>query len=114
MTVRGHKVWVIESIPRSKKVMDETGYTKSLLFVRQDIYYVIRAVSWVHKKSYLKYMDVKELKQIEDIWVETEMHVFKKKGKQLVHKTILRLNDVKFNQALEEDVFTKRRMEAGL
>jgi hypothetical protein len=59
MAVDGQKVWVIESIPRSEKVMDETGYSKSLLFVRQDIYYIIRGVSWVHNKSYLKYMEVK-------------------------------------------------------
>ena len=114
MTVRGHKVWMIESIPRSQKVVDETGYTKSLLFVRQDIYYVVRAVSWVHNKSYLKYMDVVELKQIEGIWVGTHMHVFKKQGKQMRHKTILRLHNVKFNQKLDDALFTTRRMEAGL
>lgn len=114
MTVDGHKVWIIESIPRSEKVMDETGYTKSLLFVRQDIYYIVRGVSWVHNKSYLKYMEVKTLEKIEDIWVGTEMHVWKRLGKQTIHKTILRLNNVKFDQPLGFEIFTTRRMESGL
>lgn len=114
MTVRGHKVWMIESIPRNQKVIDETGYTKSLLFVRQDNYYVVRGVSWVHKKNYLKYMDVVQLKQIEGIWIGTEIHVFKKKGKQILHKTILRWHNVKFNQGLDDNLFTTRRMEARL
>lgn len=111
---RGHKVWIIESVPRSENVMDETGYTKTWHFIRQDIYFEVRAISWVYKKNYLKYLDVKTLEQIKGIWVGTEMHIFKKQGKKTLHKTILRLHDVKYDQPLNYDLFTKRRMEAGL
>ena len=114
MEVKGVKAWLIESIPRSKKVIKETGYTKSLLIVRQDNYFVIRAVHWVKDGGYLKYIDVKNLVQIEGVWVAAEMHITKKKGKQLAHKTILKLNQVKFNQDLDFDLFTIRRMEKGL
>lgn len=114
MDVRGHKVWLIESIPRTKEVIDETGYTKSYLFVRQDNYVVVRSIHWVKDGRLLKYMDVKKLVQIDGIWVATETHVFKKKGKQLVHKTILRRKNVKFNQDLKFDLFSIRRLEKGL
>ncbi len=112
--VNGVKTWVIWSIPRSKDIMEETGYEKSLLFVRQDNFFVIRAKQWVCDGGYLKYMDVKNIERIEGIWVATEMHVTKKKGKDTVHKTILKLRDVKFNQNLDYDLFTVRRMEKGL
>ena len=114
MEVDGVKTWLIESIPRSKKVIKETGYKKSLLFVRQDNYFVIRGVNWVKDGGYLKYMDVKKLELIDNIWVATEMHVTKKRGKIFAHKTILKLNNVKFNQDLDYDMFTVRRMEKGL
>lgn len=114
MEVRGRKVWVIASVPRSKDVIDETGYTQSLLFVRQDNYFVVRGIQWVKDGGYLKYVDVKQLEQIENIWVATEMHITKKHGKSTVHKTILRLHDVKFNQPMTYDLFTIRRMEKGL
>ncbi len=114
VAVRNHPAWVIEAVPRTAKVVKQTGYTKSLLFVRKDNYYVVRAVSWVDKKKYLKYMDVKTLEQIEGIWVATEMHVFKRLGKKVIHKTILRLQDVKFNQDLLPELFTIRKMESGL
>lgn len=114
MAVRGKDVWVIASVPRSKDVIDETGYTKSLLFVRQDNYFVIRGIQWVKEGGYLKYVDVKQLEQIENIWVATEMHITKKRGKSTVHKTILRFHDVKFNQPMTDDLFTLRRMEKGL
>jgi hypothetical protein len=114
MDVNGQKTWMIESIPRSRDVVEETGYTKSLLFVRQDNYYVIRSVHWVKDGDYIKYMDVKNLELIDGIWFGTELHVFQKRGKEMVHQTFLKFEDVKFNQNLDVDLFTIRRMEKGL
>jgi len=114
MDVKGIKTWLIESIPRSKKVIEETGYKKSFIFVRQDNFFVIRAVNWVKDGGYLKYVDVKRLELIDGIWVATETHVTKKKGKKLAHKTVLRFDNVKFNQKLDYEMFTVRRMEKGL
>ena len=82
--------------------------------MRQDNYVVIRAVHWEKDGGYLKYVDVKKLVPIDDIWVATEMHVTRKKGKQLTHKTILKLSNIKFNQDLDDELFTVRRMEKGL
>jgi len=114
MDVKGVKTWLVESIPRSKKVIKETGYEKSLIIVRQDNYVVIRAVNWVKDGGYLKYVDVRRLELIDGIWVATETHVTMKRDKQTVHKTILKLNNVKFNQQLDYEMFTTRRMEKGL
>jgi hypothetical protein len=114
MDVKGVKTWLIEAIPRSKKVIKETGYEKSLIIVRQDNYVVIRAVNWVKDGGYLKYVDVRRLELIDGIWMATETYVTKKKQKKTVHKTILKLNNVKFNQKLEYELFTVRRMEKGL
>ena len=112
--VRSVKTWVIWSIPRSKDIIEETGYEKSLLFVRQDNFVVIRALHWVRDGGYKKYIDVKKLDRIDGIWVATEMHITKKKGNNTAHKTILKIGNVKFNQNLEFDVFSTRRMEKGL
>ena len=112
--VNGIKTWVIWSVARSKDIIKETGYEKSLIFVRQDNFFVIRALHWVRDGGYKKYMDIKKLDLIDGIWVATEMHVKKRKGKNTVHKTILNLSNVKFNQGLEFDMFSVRRMEKGL
>lgn len=114
VTVRGVKTWVIESVPRTKEVIKEIGYKKSLLFVRQDNYYVIRAKNWEDHGGYVKYMDVKKLDLIDGIWVSAEMHVTRKKGNKTVHKTILKMGNVKFNQKLGYNLFTTRRLEKGL
>jgi len=106
--------WIIEAQPRSEEVVEETGYTKSLLFVRQDNYVVIRAVHFVKEGNRLKYADVKKLERIDGIWVATETHMTTKKGKVTLHKTILQHSDVKFGQDLDESFFTVRRLEKGL
>ena len=112
--VDGVPVWQIESIPNNEEEIDETGYTKSVVFVRKDNFVVIRSVSWVKKGGRLKYFDVKKLEQIDGIWVPTEMHMTTKKGKATLHKTVLKSHDVSFNQELDEDLFTVRQLEKGL
>ncbi len=112
--VRGHKVWLIEAIPASKIVEDRYGYTKSVLFIRQDIFMVVRAVLWVKEGKKLKYLDIKKLEQIDDIWVGTEIHMKTNKGKQTIHRSIFKWDNIKFNQDLDESLFTIRRLEKGL
>lgn len=51
MEVRGNVVWVIEAAPKSKDIIDETGYSRSLFLVRQDNFYMVRAVRWEKNKN---------------------------------------------------------------
>jgi hypothetical protein len=74
----------------------------------------VRSIRWEDKGGYLKYVDVKSIEQIDGIWVATETHITKKQGKETVHKTIMTLDNVKFNQDIDYDLFTVRRMEKGL
>jgi outer membrane lipoprotein-sorting protein len=113
-TVDDVKVWLIQSVPRSKQIISETGYQKSILFVRQDNWVVIRAVHWEDGGNTLKYMMIKNLQQIDGIWIGSEIHMTKKRGKKTLHKTILKFNNIKFNQNLDDDAFTIRRLEKGL
>jgi hypothetical protein len=110
----GVKTWAIWAIPRSKKVVGETGYEKELAFVRQDNDFIIRSIHWVENSADLKYMVVNRLERIDGIWVATDMQVTRKTGKQVVHKTVLKLDRVRFNQDLDEAIFSLRQMEKGL
>lgn len=112
--VRGHKVWLIESKPRSRDVIDETGYEKSVVFVRQDNFVVVRAVNWVNEGNRLKYLDVEKLEKIDGIWTILAMSMTTKQGKVTLHKTNLYFDNVKYNQNLTEDMFSVRRLEKGL
>ena len=113
--VYGHKCWVIISSPKTQKVIDETGYTQSILFIRQDNNVVVRAIYSLKNEKTLKYFDVKKLEQIEGIWTATEIHMIKKKGKKTIHRTNLTLSTIKYNQdSVNEELFTTRQLEKGL
>ncbi|MBW1882989.1 MAG: outer membrane lipoprotein-sorting protein [Deltaproteobacteria bacterium] len=109
----GHPVWVIEATPIDADEIHETGYTKSIQFVRKDNYVVIRSKIWVKKGKRNKYMEVQTLEQIDGIWVPTLITMTTKKGKKIIHKTVLRTDDVMFNQALDLDDFSIRGLETG-
>ncbi|WP_035238747.1 outer membrane lipoprotein-sorting protein [Desulfobacter vibrioformis] len=108
------KTWAIWAIPKSDKVIKETGYDKELLFIRQDNDVVIRSISWVENSPDLKYMVISKLDKIDGIWVATNMQITRKKGKRIIHKTDLTLDKVKFNQNLDQEMFSVRQMEKGL
>ena len=83
--VKGHKVWQIESIPNTAEEIKETGYTKSVSFVRQDNFMVIRSVGWLKKGARLRYMEVHDLEQIDGIWVAPQISMKTTKGKATLH-----------------------------
>lgn len=112
--VRGAKTWVIEALPKTREEASETGYKKSVLFVRQDNFVAVRAVHWTDTGNKLKYLDVSGLELIDDVWTITAMSMTTKKNKVTEHKTELTFANIQYNQDLAESLFTLRRLEKGL
>jgi hypothetical protein len=111
--VRGHEAWVIASKPRTPKVVKESGYTKTIAIVRKDNFVVVRAINFMrHGKK--KYFDIKKIHQEHGVWLADEMTMTTKKGKQLLHKTILKFTHIKLNRKISDGLFTTRRLEKGL
>ncbi|MBW2618501.1 MAG: outer membrane lipoprotein-sorting protein [Deltaproteobacteria bacterium] len=111
--VRGHKCWLIEALPASETIRDRYGYTKSVIFVRQDIFMGVRAVNWVKEGNKIKYLDMIKVEQIDGIWLGTELTMKTTKNKQTLHKTVMKFFNVKFNQDLDQKLFTIRTLETG-
>mgnify|MGYP003995119511 FL=1 len=111
--VRGHPVWQIKAVPKSKETIEETGYKQSVLFVRQDNHVVVRGVRWLEKRGRLRYLDVKKLEQIDGIWTPLETTMTTKQGKKRVHKTVIHYSNVRYGADLPEGMFTVRRLEKG-
>ena len=112
--VDGHKVWLVETVPVSKAVEDRYGYQKSIIFVRQDIFFEVRAIHVLQEAKKVKYMEVKNLEQIDGIWVATERWIKTTRNKRTLHNTKLIWNNIRMNQDLQESFFSVRQLEKGL
>ncbi|MDH4120835.1 MAG: outer membrane lipoprotein-sorting protein [Deltaproteobacteria bacterium] len=112
--VDGQKTWRIEAVPRNETVMDETGYSKRVIWVRQDNFMVIRSVGYIYKSEDMKFMQVVKLEKIDGVWAPVEMHVATKRGADTLHQTILRFTNIHHNKPLPAEMFTQRKLEKGL
>ena len=113
-TIKGHKTWQMLVTPKSEKTVEETGYTKSIVFIRQDNFVIIQALNYIKAGNKLKYMIVKDLQKIDGIWTAVSMQMTTKKGKKTLHQTLFEFSDIKYNQDLDESLFTTRTLERGL
>ncbi len=112
--INQHAVWIIEAVPKNEETVNLYGYTKSLLIVRQDNFVIVRAVHWLKNKNMLKYNEVKKLEQIDGIWVPMEVHAKTVNNGKTVHQTLLINTDIELNIPVNDELFTKRRLEQGL
>ena len=111
--VRGHDAWMIESTPTNSKIIKESGYKKTVAIVRKDNYVVVRAINYLTNGK-KKYLDLKKIHKQNGIWVVDEMSMITKKGKSMLHKTILKFKNIKVNKKLDDNLFTTRRLSKGL
>ena len=116
ITVAERKAWVIQAVPTSPQEIDQSGYTRSLLFVDQATFLVLRAIHWMKEGGgRMKYLDASShIEQVDGIWVARYMTMTTKQGKTTLHRTILRFKQMGFGQDLDEGLFTVRRLEQGL
>ena len=111
--VRGHKTWQMLVTPKTQDVIDETGYKKSIVFVRQDNFVVIQSLNYMDIGDKLKYMMITGLEKIDGIWTTTKIQMVTKKGRKTLHKTVLDFSNIKYKQDLKESFFTTRTLEVG-
>lgn len=113
----GHAVWIIQGLPRQDKkdeVLDETGYLKSLMWIRKDNFMLVKGKYWVKQGKKIKYFKAEDIKKVDDIWTaHTLTMVTTKKGK-VEHSSILKFTNVVYNLPVDDDAFTTRSMERGL
>jgi len=113
-TVRGNPCWLIQAVPVNETVQDRYGYKKSILFIRQDILMMCRAVHWLDEGNKIKYVDIPDIQKIDGIWTAIELDAKTTRSGKTLHRTVFRSQNVKYGQAIEETMFTTRQLEKGM
>lgn len=112
--VNGQPVWIIEALPVNAEVTEKTGYTRSILYVRQDNYQITRGINYLQKKGEVKLMNVGAMEQIGDYWIATETQMVTQKQGKTVHRTLMKVSDIAVDVDVDASQFTLQRLEQGL
>ena len=112
--VRGEKVWLVEATARATRLSATVTVTTnpSSSCARTSSWWCAPCTGSA-TAARLKYFDMKRLEQIDGIWMGTELDMKTTKGGETLHRTVMRFSNVKFNQKLDEGMFTVRRLEKG-
>ena len=102
----GKPCWVIESTAKTNDGM----YSKTIGWIAKDNYMALKAEYFDMQGGILKVLEVNEIKKIDGFWAATEMIMT---NHQHSHKTIIRLESMAFNMAIDDKVFTVNSLEKG-
>jgi len=116
-TVDGHDTWVIEGKPKvdkKKKVIKESGYLKSMAWVRKDNFMIVKAKYWVKKGKKIKYFRAKDIRKENNIWTAFEMAMVTTRQGKKEHSSVIRIDKIIYNSVIEDSMFLTQRMERGI
>jgi hypothetical protein len=115
--VDGFDTWVIQGVPKKElkdKVLTQTGYLKSMMWIRKDNHMLIKAKYWVKEGRKIKFFKAQDISKVDDIWTaHTLTMITTAKGKK-THSSVLKFSNVNYNTPIDDETFTTRRMERGL
>jgi hypothetical protein len=115
--VDGNDCWVIEAVPKKskrKEVINETGYLKSISWIRKDNFISVKGKMYVKKGKKIKYFTASNIEKIQGIWTVKKLSMVTTKGKRKEHATVIQFDKLVYNKGVGDEMFTTQRMERGL
>lgn len=95
--LKGHEVWMIESLPKNQEVIHQSGYKKSIAIVRKDNFMVVRVINFM-TNGQKKYLNLSKIHQEDGVWLVDEITMTTTQGQETLHKTILSFNNIQFKR----------------
>ena len=115
--VDGFDTWVVQGLPKKEskqKILEETGYLKSILWIRKDNHMLVKGKYWVKQGRKIKYFKAADIKKVDDIWTAHELTMITTAKGKVAHSSVLKFSNVRYNTTIDDTTFTTRRMERGL
>ncbi|MFT6092685.1 MAG: hypothetical protein ACJA2Q_000574 [Pseudohongiellaceae bacterium] len=116
-TVDDLEVWVVEAVPKPEfkdKAEDATGYSKMQSWVRKDNFVQVRGQVWELKGNRVKYFNSTEIELIDNIWTTKRLQVVTTRNGRQEHASVLQINSIDYNVAVDDSSFTTEYMQRGL
>lgn len=115
VVVDGEACWLIEARPRTAKAKEETGYSKSEVWISKAKHMSVQSKSWIEQGRKLKYVKVSDVVKIDGIWTGRRIVARTVRDGELLSETIWKVTSAKYGDPSITDAdFVERRLERGL
>lgn len=114
--VDGHATWLIESTPKAEfteRALDETGYERSRLWIRQDNFIQVQGQIWVERGGRVKYFTARDIREVDGIWTAHRIQMITTRNGEREHGSVFQIHDVTYNQHTDPSLFTTAAMQRG-
>lgn len=116
-SVDGNEVWVIQAVPKPEfkdKAEDATGYSKMQSWIRKDNFVQLRGQVWELRGNKIKYFNSSDIELIDGIWTTKRLQVVTTRNGRQEHASVLQINSIQYNVAVDDAAFTTEYMQRGL
>lgn len=112
-TINGHACYVLEVIPKDKRIANENGFSKKISYIDKKTFVLWKAVYYNLAGEKEKEMTVSSIEE-----VDTENHKYRFREMTMVNlknkrKSVLNNNQFKFSPSISDGYFTTRTLEQG-
>jgi hypothetical protein len=104
------KCWVVESRPASDKVKARTGYSKSVQWVRGDVWIAVKAELYDAKGELWKRLEAKDVREVDKANKKSIAHHVRMEDLRAGRVSVLQLGEVRANVDIEDSVFTEQNL----
>jgi len=115
VTVGGEECWLIELMPRSPRIAEESGYDKTEVWISKSKVVPIQFKAALKGGEKTKYWKASDFRQVDGIWAPHRMQMRTVKGDALESETIIEISELSHSAPdVTDDLFTQQRLERGL
>jgi len=107
----GTPCWKIEMVPVNDDVADENGFSKRITFIAQQDFVIRRAVYYDLDGELHKELTVEEVKEVDPVNHKYRPMRMLMVNRQNGRQSILNVDEIQFNPAVEDEFFTTRYLE---
>lgn len=100
--------YVIECLPKTKKIEDDTEYGKIIRWVSKDKFNTIHSVYYDRSMEKKKELDVPEFTELKGVYFATKMIMH---DVQIDHTSIMEFSDIEINTGIPADFFSQRYLQ---
>lgn len=96
---------------KSKKIAEELGFQRSLIWVNAENWIIVKGDYWDLKDRHLKTYTATHISKVDGIWTKHQLDIINHKTG---HSSRFEFSNVDYKTAVNDDVFTRRTLERGL